>query len=234
MEIRCVWEHNGSDSLLYCENLIGAYTRGESREAALAKMPGEISDYLAWRGAALPDELEVAVTQEKSSALNVRDADSDVIFESERPPMALAEYEALEALALRSAADFLELYQSVPQKDKSVLAPRETFYGAIPRTAEEMYQHTKNVNSYYFGELGVDADNEGTILNCRRRGFACLRAVPGFLERPPVVGSYDEEWSLRKLLRRFLWHDRIHAKAMWRMAEKTFGAGSVPNPFRFG
>ena len=24
-----------------------------------------------------------------------------------------------------------------------------------------MYEHTKNVNAYYFGEIGVEADNEG-------------------------------------------------------------------------
>ena len=55
----------------------------------------------------------------------------------------------------------------------------------------------------------------------------------GFLQNAVVIGSYDEAWSLKKVLRRFLWHDRIHAKAMYRMAVKTFGEGSVPDVFRF-
>lgn len=42
-----------------------------------------------------------------------------------------------------------------------------------------------------------------------------------------------EEWSLRKMLRRFIWHDRIHAKAMYRMTIKTFGEGSVENIYNF-
>ena len=46
-------------------------------------------------------------------------------------------------------------------------------------------------------------------------------------------GSYGEDWSLRKVLRRFIWHDRIHAKAMYRMATKVFGAESIVNPFYF-
>lgn len=46
--------------------------------------------------------------------------------------------------------------------------------------------------------------------------------------------AYEEEWSLRKVLRRFIWHDRIHAKAMARMAAKTFGAGHFTDPFKFG
>lgn len=45
--------------------------------------------------------------------------------------------------------------------------------------------------------------------------------------------AYDELWSLRKVLRRFIWHDRIHAKAMYRMAVVAFGKESVPNIFLF-
>ena len=55
----------------------------------------------------------------------------------------------------------------------------------------------------------------------------------GFLNNPVIEGSYGELWSLRKVMRRFIWHDRIHAKAMYRMANKTFGPGSVPDVFHF-
>ncbi len=55
----------------------------------------------------------------------------------------------------------------------------------------------------------------------------------GFLNNTVIEGSYGELWSLRKMLRRFLWHDRIHAKAMYRMAVKTFGKNSVSNPYKF-
>lgn len=55
------------------------------------------------------------------------------------------------------------MYQAIPDKNKSALLIRATFYGEIPRTANEMYEHTKNVNSYYFSEIGVQADNNGTI-----------------------------------------------------------------------
>lgn len=47
MIIKCVWEHNGNDTLLYAVNLPGAYTRGESREAAVRKMAAEARSYLA-------------------------------------------------------------------------------------------------------------------------------------------------------------------------------------------
>lgn len=233
MTIPCVWEHNGGDSLLYAVEQIGAYARGGSRQAAMDKMPGEIAAYLRWLGQRVPDGLHVEIVQEQPSTLDVCDADSDVLFQTERGPLSRDEYEVLKALALRSAADFLALYRSVPDKTAGALPERSTFYGKVPRTADEMYLHTKNVNSYYFREIGVDADNEGDILSCRRRGFALLEGRPGFLDNAVYSGSYGEDWSLRKVCRRFVWHDRIHAKAMWRMALRTFGPGAVPDVFRF-
>ena len=177
----------------------------------------------------------VEIVQEKESSLRICDADSDVIFEGEKTPLTVEEYFRLKELALKSAADFYRLYLSIPDKSRSCLPVRKTFYGDIPRTAEEMYEHTKNVNSYYFGEIGIDVSNDGTIYECRRRGFELLERLEmeNYLANAVVCGSYDELWSLRKVMRRFIWHDRIHAKAMYRMAVKTFGEGSVENVFQF-
>ena len=127
MEIKCIWEHNGNDTLLYAGNFIGAFSRGETKEIALSKMEDEVKVYLRWKGGVQAD-----------------------------------------------------------------------------------LQELNRTDSY---EITVSQEN--------------------FLKNPVIVGSYDEEWSLRKVLRRFLWHDRIHAKAMYRMAVTTFGEGSVPDVFRF-
>ena len=233
MIIYCVWEHNGNDTLLYAVDYIGAYTRGESLEIAKAKMPGEIISYLKWLGEDTSDNIEVVITQEKASDLAIKDADSDVLFESEKAPLTADEYEKLKALALKSAKDFLALYDSIPDKSATAIAERKTFYGQVPRTADEMYEHTKNVNEYYFAEIDVDADNGGTIYECRKRGFEALEAKPDFLVNAVIEGSYGEDWTLRKVLRRFIWHDRIHARAMYRMAVKVSGAENVANPFCF-
>lgn len=233
MKIRCVWEHNGNDTLLFSENCVGAFTRGKSPETALKKMPTEIASYLTWRGLPVPESFEAEIVQEKISALQISDADSDVLFETEKVPLALSEYEMLKELALKSARDFLALYESVPNKNESCLPARRTFYGQAPRTALEMYEHTRNVNNYYFGEIGIGADNEGDIFSCRARGFEKLEMHAGFLANEVFKGSYGEQWSLRKVLRRFVWHDRIHAKAMYRMAVQTFGPDAIRNIFQF-
>lgn len=233
MKIRCVWEHNKSDTLLYAIDQIGAYTRGESLEIAVHKMPNEIASYLRWRGENTCNPFEIVIAEEKESDLSICDADSDVLFESEKAPLDEEEYKELKMLALKSAQDFLRLYHSIPNKDASASAERKTFYGQVLRSAKEMYEHTKSVNAYYFTEIDVDADNLGNIYECRLRGFDVLEAKPNFLENTVIAGSYGEDWSLRKLLRRFIWHDRIHAKAMYRMAIRLFGEENIENPFCF-
>lgn len=233
MTINCVWEHNGNDTLLYATNFVGAYTRGESLEIAKAKMPQEIVSYCNWLGMDAAGKTEIVIVGEKRSELTIRDADSDVLFESEKAPLTAEEYKKLKALALKSAQDFLALYDSVPDKNATAAPERKTFYGKVPRSADEMYEHTKNVNTYYFAEIAVDADHDGNIYECRKRGFESLESNPDFLQNTVRKGSYGEDWSLRKVLRRFIWHDRIHARAMYRMAIKVFGAESIENPFYF-
>ena len=233
MKIRCIWEHNGKDSILYAENFVGAFTRGASLEEAKLKMPEEIRRFQLWIGEDPAHDPEIEIVQEKESDLQIRDADSDVLFVSEATPLSAEEYRYLKSAAMRSAEDFQTLYEAFPDKNVSANPKRKTFYGDVPRTAEEMYLHTKNVNSYYFSEIGVDADNEGTIISCRARGFETLEKMPGFLNSAVTTGSYDEQWSLRKVLRRFIWHDRIHAKAMYRMGILTFGTDAIPDVFGF-
>ena len=199
----------------------------------MSKMRAEIEAYSLWCGQECGHETDVEIIQEKDSNLQIADADSDILFDSERAPLSREEYEKLKALVLKSASDFYDLYFSISNKNESCLPHRRTFYGAVPRTAQEMYEHTKNVNAYYFAEIDVAVDNEGTIYDCRKRGIESLEQTPGFLDNAVIVGSYDELWSLRKMMRRFLWHDRIHAKAMYRMAVKTFGALGVDNTFKF-
>ena len=233
MTINCVWEHNGRDTLLYAVDFVGAYTRGETLEAAVRKMQAEICSYLKWCGKKAVTSMDIAIIEEKVSELAICDADSDVLFESEKAPLTAEEYKKLKALALKSAQDFLALYDSVPDKNATAAPERKTFYGKVPRSADEMYEHTKNVNTYYFAEIAVDADHDGNIYECRKRGFEALESNPDFLQNTVRKGSYGEDWSLRKVLRRFIWHDRIHAKAMYRMATKVFGAEHVANPFCF-
>ncbi len=236
MILRAVSEYNKDGFLVYAENFPGAYVRGKTLERAIEKFPKEIESYLLWADGKELEEnikLEIEIVFEKESTLNISDADSDVIFQSEREPLTKEEYTKLKILALRSAMDFERLFDSIPDKNAVISPIRETFYGKAPSTAEEMYLHTMNINNYYFSEIGVEAENGPDILSCRSKGFEKLEKKENFLENKVFVGSYNEEWSLKKVMRRFIWHDRIHAKAMYRRAYEFFWNDKIDNVFCF-
>ena len=145
MKISCVWEHNGDDTLLYAVNYPGAFARGCSLQEAMEKMPGEIVSYLRWRdGDTREQDLDsektgvfdmsvdasgwkIEVIHDKPCDLQVCDADSDVLFDTEREPLTREEYQRLKALVLKSAEDFHRLYESISDKNRSCLTSRKTF-----------------------------------------------------------------------------------------------------------
>ena len=129
--MKFVWEHNGNDTLLYSVDCVGAYTRGESLDAALGKVKAELAAYAAWSGQAPEPEAEIEIVQEKHCDLQICDADSDVIFDSEKLPLSREEYLALKELVLKSAQDFHTLYLSIPNRQESCLPHRATFYGRV-------------------------------------------------------------------------------------------------------
>lgn len=228
-------EYNDAGYLIYSESFPGAYTRGREYKEAQSKFTDEIKRYCKWAeiGFLETDTVESSIVQSKKSELKIDEADSDIIFFSEKLPMTIEEYEILKSRVLKSANDFQVLYDSIPDKNYTSLKKRESFYGAIPRTFNEMYVHTNNVTNYYVGEIDVKIDNLNNIYQNRVQAISAIESKKDFLLNKTYKGSYEEEWSLRKVLRRFIWHDHIHAKAMYRMATKKWGADTIQNPFYF-
>ena len=225
-------EYNDNGCLLWSLDCPGAFARGRSREEAVSKLPADIAAWCRWSWQPLPLG-EVLIVEEKYQPdMKVEDADSDILFASERRPMSREEYEILRSLVLRSARDFDALYASIPDPDAPLGENRTTFYGAYPNTARTMYEHTNRVTAYYVGELEAEVDNLPGFYENRVNGLNAIEAIPDYLNLPVIDGSYDELWSLRKVLRRFLWHDRIHARAMYRRAKAVWG-DMIPDPFRF-
>lgn len=226
-------EYNDKGFTAFAENYPGASGRGKTKDEALSKLPKEVDRYMNWLNDTPSQDYSIEIREEYECSLNVEDADSDIIFKGETQPLDYSDYQRLKAIALKSATDFEKLYNSIPDINLPLREPRKCFYGDVPVTARNMYNHTKNVNSYYFGELGITIGNGTYIRNSRMAGFLGLEGIDGFLRMPSTIGAYNEEWSVRKLLRRFLWHDLIHAKAMYRGAVNVFGKNKVANPFKF-
>lgn len=234
MKINAICEYNQDGYLIFADNYPGAFVRGNTENEALAKFGGEVRSYLRWSGVENPplDAPEIEVIQRKQSNLPINDADSEILFESEKLPLSEAEYQQMKVLVLKSARDFRKLYECIPNPDISGRPHRDTFYGPVPRTPREMYEHTNRITSYITGAFGLKTENVPNIYLNRMQALSELEELPDFLSGKVYTAPNGEEWTIRKALRRFLWHDRIHAKAMWRTAYALWFE-SIDNPFFF-
>lgn len=219
--------------LLHMVDFPGAYTRGESRQAALDKLPDEYLRWHAWAGLEpLPFSFGVLqITGHDAGSLAVEDADSEILFESEQSILTRPAYDHLKSLALKSAADFMALYASIPDRMLPLKKKRRTFYGDLPVTASDMYLHVLSVNHFYFSRIGIQLSENDDLYRGRQSGFEMLEQGEYLENSLHLVDG--EAWTLRKVLRRFIWHDRIHAKALYRSAARNFPDCEIVNPFHF-
>lgn len=234
MKLQVVVEYNAGGCLIYAVDPPGAYVRGESEAAALAKFPGELRAFLHWSTGKAQgyDDPQIEIVQRKQSPLQVRMADSDVLFDAERRALTPQEYETQKLLVLRSARDIRKMFRSIPNPDISDRPKRICFYGEVPRTPREMYEHINRTTAYYVGAFGVEFENVPDIYTNRLQALAELEALPHFPDGTVYTAPDGELWTIAKVLRRFLWHDRIHARAMWRTASALWQSG-IENPFCF-
>lgn len=234
MKLQAVVEYNPGGYLIYAANYPGAYVRGESEAEALAKFPGELRNYLRWSTGALPvyDDPEIEIVQRQPSNLRIDLADSDVLFDAEQEPLTAQEFEKLKLLVLRSARDIRKMFNSIPNPDISDRPKRICFYGAVPRTPREMYEHINQTTAYYVCAFGLPFENVPDLYTNRLQALSALEDLPDPLSGTVYTAPDGELWTMRKVLRRFLWHDRIHARAMWRTTSALWSSG-LENPFFF-
>ena len=155
------------------------------------------------------------------------------LFPEEKLALDMAQYTSLKTLCLVSARDMEALFASIPQKDRGLLKSRRTVYGKVPVTAREMLSHVIEAQRTWAALFGVDIGESRGLLADRKRLFAGLERRPGYLDGRIVPGPDGELWTLRKLLRRLLWHDALHGRALYRKAITFWQKERIKNPFGF-
>lgn len=221
-QLSIAFETNGKGYIGYIVELPGGFVRGQSKKEALTKVGKEANLYLKWLGAKDQKDFTIEVAQVHNSSLTVEDADNEILLEADKKKMDEDEFQILKDLVLYSGDTFFKTYQDAKLKDwvdqKRV---RKTFYGDNPASIQAIYAHVKNCQYYYLSRLIKDFEEKEDEFKKIR--LFCLEQLQDFFNRynNSIIQNVDNElWTLKKVLRRFVWHDRIHAKAMIRILQK--------------
>lgn len=236
-ESKAVLEYNDKGVTLWSLRYPGAFARGETAAEAIRKLPAACRRYRLW--AKLPIEADAAgeeqvrCTRKIKVDAPVEEGFTAALFPEEKLALDMARYTSLKTLCLISSRDLEALFASIPQKDRALLKSRRTVYGKVPVTAREMLSHVIEAQQTWSTLFGVDLGESQGLLAGRKRLFAGLERQPGYLDGRLVTGPDGELWTLRKLLRRLLWHDALHGRALYRKAVTFWQKERIKNPFGF-
>ncbi len=236
-EHKAVLEYNDKGVTLWSLRYSGAFARGETVPEAVRKLPMACRRYRLW--AKLPPEADAAGDEEVRCVRKVKvdaaveEGFTTALFPEEKLALDMARYTSLKTLCLASARDFEALFASIPQKDRALLKSRRTLYGKVPVTAREMLCHVIDAQCAWATLFGIDLGESQGLLADRKRLFAGLERQPTYLNGRIVTGADGEQWTLQKLLRRLLWHDALHGRALYRKAVTFWQKERIKNPFGF-
>lgn len=232
-------ETNGKGFIGFIVELPGAFVRGPTENEALAKTPLEASSYLSWLGIAERKTFSPNVVQRHSCKLMVEDADCEILLDSDKDFVHETEWREHVDLANYSGKTFCALFDSVKLKDWVDQARvRRTFYGENKKTIQEIFDHVKRTQYYYLSRTNqrLFEEEDENFMTIREECFRILTQLYNRQSNSKVFTIDSEDWTLKKILRRFVWHDRIHGKAIVRILDKQkqFGLiGDYKDPFHF-
>ncbi|MGI0511804.1 hypothetical protein [Treponema denticola] len=218
-----IYETNGLGFLGWITDLPGAYIRGKTLEEARGKVNKEIALCTEWLN--FEKAIDMQINEEiKKSDLHIEDADSDIIFDSE-----LIDFDKKEEFLfwcnkiLLSGTKTEEIYKRMKNKSLiDITMKRKTFYGDVYCTINDQYRHIVNVQNYYLNQIGTEM-NIADELRLNRMEFIEKLKEKYLKEGNKLYRNESEDWTVKKVIRRTIWHDRIHIRAIERMENRLSG-----------
>ena len=217
----------------------GCISKEKTRESALEKLPDSIRIYLSWlktHGVEVPDSNEIKVDiVEVFKPFRVGDYEVNAFFEADRPP--LSQEEVLTGIQKMewSRQDLLRKTSQLPQEILDRKLDNR-------RSIRENLEHIATAEWWYLTRINLSLPSLKTFpqsaslaggwesMKGSASGFEKMRAIRELAierlsnltdeERSRVTTHSSEEWSARKVLRRFLEHEREHIQSIEHLLKK--------------
>jgi len=192
--------------------LPGCISSGATREVALARTPDAIAAYLAWlrhhgeQTVAPQEPIEIELggsVQDPESHLG----DEPGLLPTDRAPLSDAEVAQLMRLMAYSRRDLLEL---VGGMSREVLYWQPQAGGDAPGwPIDDILEHVARAERVYTSRLSGNIFD--LIEDARRDALERVSRLTE-QERTQITHHQGEYWTARKVLRRYLEHEREHSQ----------------------
>ena len=211
----CLEVGENGTCMAHVPELIGCFAVGSTREETLKRLRSAITEYLAWLAehrevpvsSAESDEVEIEVVEEVSTPVSYprKPEEPVAFFAADGEPLSYHDLQTVVRLMEHARRDLLEFLRDAPE---GLLHWRP---GPDEPSIAETLLHVAHVEANYLAHLEEEPQQPPFPQLAAVRSWAYHRL--GRLtdaELSRLTTHRDEKWSARKVLRRFLEHDREH------------------------
>jgi predicted RNase H-like HicB family nuclease len=219
--LRLYSEDTDGRSILYALDLPGCYAEGVSEDEAFERFPlawASYAELLVTRGDMAPQPPERFVIAERFASYVLSDGyEVNALFAPERHPPSRRFIARCQHLLGYSRANLLEAWQAIPadRQDAASAADKRTPQQILDHVARAEWWYQSHIAQHAEGPLRDHSPDSLAQLACARAALLdWLSTASG--EELRIISVSDEEWSVRKVLRRALWHERTHTAELAR------------------
>lgn len=234
-------EHGERWWYAHVTELPGCFTRGETREEVLTALRDAIADHIAFleaRGHPVDaTTLDFGVVEEIHGIPELGEAGGAVaLFSSDEEPVGEVVFSHFLDLMRWNRGELFGIVEPLSEDERNARPLPDKW------TIEETLRHVANAEEWYVSRFGaeIQEEYEGFIrgmnpeerwssilerLEATRRGgvhsleYAFGRGVEGVFTRAAYTQHPEERWTFRKVLRRFVEHEREHIGTIKRVAD---------------
>lgn len=221
-------------------DLPGCFARGPSQEEALRVLPLRIERFLDWLAGfepSSPGRIEVAVAEEARNDCPVGRGDTRALFAWDRERPSAEEFERDLRWMAYGRRTLLALVEGLPSEvlDREDPGDKDKeFHDARAPSIRRILRHVARAECWYLMQIAgpewlsgfEPGDVFAALAVVREAAVPKLREVfattpDRVVELPETTwsGTFTEGWTLRKVLRRALWHEQFHIEEIRRRLE---------------
>jgi predicted RNase H-like HicB family nuclease len=193
----------------------GCYARGIRRQAALDSAPAAIEELISRlkqagfpvSGAGKP--VEVSIAEEFRSFPSSPDYLVNAFFENDRIPLSEDDNNYARLLLDLNRNELLAIITGLSEDVLDRTVP-----GEVQKNVRGIIRHIGSAEWWYWDRLGLAfpraqrPEDPFDMLKTLRE--FTLHHLPGLVGSSELTVCLGEKWSPRKLLRRTIWHERVH------------------------
>lgn len=220
---------DGSTQILV-QDLPGCYSRAPTFDEAVRKVPNKIREFLDWlriHGESIEEtqyDVETEISETIRGCWPVNLGDSQALFNADLKPLNQEEVDRYLNYMSYAREDLIDLYLRVP-KDALEWKPDDS----TPRNIKRIAEHVGEVDLFYIERLRGRRHEEWplnfleTTEEIRKLRMLALskderNCSVSYHQPGGWTGTTSPEgWTARKVLRRFIWHERLHTATMKRL-----------------